>query len=416
MTSAGADRRRRAGGPVRRHPLDLVTVEQLFAALDAPTEDRVEGVDGRWMPLVDTLRAAGAPATAGELAGEDAAISAFRAARASVSPQPRRSARRLRRTVALAVLLGAGVATSVAAASDHLPAPVERLANHLLGALGLADRQPSPSPTPPPAVPTTVVGTAPPATAPPATIAVTAPPSAAVAIDTPPMAPVPGLQPTPTEGAVAPDADAPRRHRRSPPPRLTSMRWAGNTPRTRTAGMEAPVRSTRPASRPPRPASRPPRPASRPPRPARPRTPLDTPPPHPGRRRSLRARPRPRPASQRHRPVSRRSHRGRPRPRPVRARHRRVRPRPPPPRISAVRRRRRKASRRTDHPASATRATGPSRRRTPPADAALGAPAGRSVGDAGGRLVEVSGRGRVRLAGVVLDVGLVDQGQLAVRR
>ncbi len=210
MTSSGADRRRRTGGPVRRHPLDLVTAERLFAALDAPSEDRVEGIDGRWMPLVDTLRVAGASATPGELAGEDAAVSAFRAARASVSPLPRRSARRRRRTVALAVLLGAGVATSVAAASDHLPAPVERLADHLLGALGLADDQPSPSPTPPPAVPTTVVGTAPPATAPPATtIAVTAPPSAAVAIGTPPVAPVPGLQPTPTEGAVAPDADAP---------------------------------------------------------------------------------------------------------------------------------------------------------------------------------------------------------------
>ena len=55
MTSFNADHRRRAGGPGRRHPLDTVTAERLFAALDAPPEDRVEDIDRRWMALVDTL-------------------------------------------------------------------------------------------------------------------------------------------------------------------------------------------------------------------------------------------------------------------------------------------------------------------------------------------------------------------------
>jgi hypothetical protein len=98
---------------MKRHPLRPADVE------------RALGGAGPWPPdLVRLVAAAQAPASPGELAGEDAAVAAFRQARND-------SARPVRRTLArvVAVKVAAGVAIlaaggyAVAAATGAVPAP-----------------------------------------------------------------------------------------------------------------------------------------------------------------------------------------------------------------------------------------------------------------------------------------------------
>ncbi|MFC0439987.1 hypothetical protein [Kutzneria buriramensis] len=101
-----------------RHPLDRRTAERLL--------DGAPVAGGH--PLADLLAAATVPAGGGELAGEDAAVAAFRAARPGPVSHRRPSklknlanARIAAVAAAVAVILG-GVAT--AAATGYLPTPL----------------------------------------------------------------------------------------------------------------------------------------------------------------------------------------------------------------------------------------------------------------------------------------------------
>jgi hypothetical protein len=98
--------------------------------------------------LADLLRAASGPARPGELAGERAAVAAFRqeyaGAGPAVSDPPRRvpTRRTGRRVAVLAAVLAAGVlaGTGVAAGAGRLPAPLQRAAHDWI------DRVPEPDP------------------------------------------------------------------------------------------------------------------------------------------------------------------------------------------------------------------------------------------------------------------------------
>jgi hypothetical protein len=102
--------------------------------------------------VADLLRAASGPARPGELAGERAAVAAFRleyaaAATAGARPAPPRPARRAGRRVAVlaAALTAAALAgTGVAAAAGRLPAPLQRVAHDWI------DQVPEPGPGPRP--------------------------------------------------------------------------------------------------------------------------------------------------------------------------------------------------------------------------------------------------------------------------
>jgi hypothetical protein len=92
--------------------------------------------------LVRLLAAAAAPARPGELAGERAAVEAFRRAyRHPVERPRRRLGAALRRTVVVKVCVGAAVlflgGTALAAGTGELPAPAQQSAHDLLSPLGV---------------------------------------------------------------------------------------------------------------------------------------------------------------------------------------------------------------------------------------------------------------------------------------
>ncbi|TDC59147.1 hypothetical protein E1258_19035, partial [Micromonospora sp. KC207] len=93
-------------------PADRAESDRL---LDAARDGRASGT-GRTAedPLAALLTAAAAPARPGELAGEEAALAAFRAARAAPAPTPARAPRRRRRWIGAVAWLGALAATVTA--------------------------------------------------------------------------------------------------------------------------------------------------------------------------------------------------------------------------------------------------------------------------------------------------------------
>ncbi|MEV4508291.1 hypothetical protein AB0K00_04965 [Dactylosporangium sp. NPDC049525] len=115
--------------------------------------------------VADLLRAASGPARSGELAGERAAVAAFRqeyaagAGTASVrSELPRAIRHPGRRVAVLAAVLAAGVlaGTGVAAGAGRLPEPLQRAAHDWIDKVPEPDPRPRPeqtvraaSPTPP---------------------------------------------------------------------------------------------------------------------------------------------------------------------------------------------------------------------------------------------------------------------------
>ncbi|MEU7808203.1 MULTISPECIES: hypothetical protein [unclassified Micromonospora] len=110
---------RRSGGPA-----DRAETDRLLDAARAGTPPAAE-TD----PLTRLLSAAAGPATAGEVAGEDRAVAAFRAARAAPAPVPVpavRPRRRLRIAAALSGLAATAVAGVAFAAVrlDRHPDPV----------------------------------------------------------------------------------------------------------------------------------------------------------------------------------------------------------------------------------------------------------------------------------------------------
>ncbi|MEU0556121.1 hypothetical protein [Dactylosporangium sp. NPDC006015] len=115
-------------------------------------------------PLAGLLRAAAGPARPGELAGEQAAVDAFRrefAAGGAGAPVASRRARPPRRRVAvLAAALTAGVlaGVGVAAGAGRLPAPLQSAAHDWI------DQVPDHDPAPAPAAPTRTVRTVSPTT------------------------------------------------------------------------------------------------------------------------------------------------------------------------------------------------------------------------------------------------------------
>ncbi|MET8283017.1 hypothetical protein [Micromonospora sp. NPDC005174] len=152
--------------------------ERMF---DATRGDAVTDPDASVDPLAGLLAAAAGPVRPGELAGEEAAMAAFRAARAAPAPAVARRPRRLRLTTSAVAWLGALAATATAGVA--------------FAAAGL-DKAPDP---PPPAVPTS----APPSTTGPAATASTGPsgptpsrhplPSASPSVGTTPDGQVHGL-------------------------------------------------------------------------------------------------------------------------------------------------------------------------------------------------------------------------------
>lgn len=100
--------------------IDPITAERLMR--DARTGSPVGSE-----PLADLLAAAAAPARPGELAGEEAAVTAFLDAHLELTPQPRR--RSMLKSVlaktsvvaAVAVVGGGGVGVALAAGTGHLP-------------------------------------------------------------------------------------------------------------------------------------------------------------------------------------------------------------------------------------------------------------------------------------------------------
>ncbi|MBB5114311.1 hypothetical protein ACLQ2Y_03425 [Micromonospora echinospora] len=112
---------RRSGGPGDRAESDRL--------LDAARAGTPPGAEAD--PLTRLLSAAAGPATAGEVAGEDQAVAAFRAARAAPAPAPvsapaARPRRRLRIAAALSGLAATAVAGVAFAAVqlDRHPEPV----------------------------------------------------------------------------------------------------------------------------------------------------------------------------------------------------------------------------------------------------------------------------------------------------
>ncbi|MEU5908631.1 hypothetical protein ABZ780_30230 [Micromonospora sp. NPDC047467] len=117
-----------AGGPATpAHPRAGVDPPTAGASEAVPERNSASAAD----PLARLLAAAAAPARPGELAGEEAALAAFRAARASAAaPSVARRPRRRRLTTgalawigALAVTATAGAAFAAAAGLDLAPDP-----------------------------------------------------------------------------------------------------------------------------------------------------------------------------------------------------------------------------------------------------------------------------------------------------
>jgi hypothetical protein len=99
--------------------IDPITAEHLLRGARSGSPDEPE-------PLADLLAAAAAPARPGELAGEEAAVAAFREAR--LAPAHRRRRFLLRSVLvkasvvsAVAVVGGGGVGVALAAGTGHLP-------------------------------------------------------------------------------------------------------------------------------------------------------------------------------------------------------------------------------------------------------------------------------------------------------
>ncbi|MFI8803379.1 hypothetical protein [Micromonospora chalcea] len=110
---------RRSGGPADRAESDRLLDAARAGSPPGPQTD----------PLTRLLSAAAGPATAGEIAGEDRAVAAFRAARAAPAPGPVpavRPRRRLRIAAALSGLAATAVAGVAFAAVrlDRHPDPV----------------------------------------------------------------------------------------------------------------------------------------------------------------------------------------------------------------------------------------------------------------------------------------------------
>ncbi|WP_233607740.1 hypothetical protein [Micromonospora chalcea] len=106
---------RRSGGPADRAESDRLLDAARAGSPPGPQTD----------PLTRLLSAAAGPATAGEIAGEDRAVAAFRAARAGPVPAVR-PRRRLRIAAALSGLAATAVAGVAFAAVrlDRHPDPV----------------------------------------------------------------------------------------------------------------------------------------------------------------------------------------------------------------------------------------------------------------------------------------------------
>ncbi|MGC4856282.1 hypothetical protein ACLQ24_23605 [Micromonospora sp. DT4] len=148
---------------------------------DATDGDAVTNPDASADPLAGLLAAAAGPVRPGELAGEEAALAAFRAARADPAPAVARRPRRLRLTTGAVAWIGALAATATAGVA--------------FAAAGLEK-----APEPPPPLATT---SAPPSATGPAATASTAPsgstpsgrPSASVppSVGTPPDGQLHGL-------------------------------------------------------------------------------------------------------------------------------------------------------------------------------------------------------------------------------
>lgn len=98
--------------------IDPITAERLMR--DARSGPSVDSE-----PLADLLAAAAAPARPGELAGEEAALAAFRDARLELAPQPRRrfmlKSILVKASVVTAVAVVGGGGVALAASTGHLP-------------------------------------------------------------------------------------------------------------------------------------------------------------------------------------------------------------------------------------------------------------------------------------------------------
>lgn len=122
----------------RRPPAGTPPGDELDAVIDRLLADETcdpEAVPPDYRPLLRVVRAARAPWTDGERAGEDGAVACFRAARGSA--RRRRPGRRRIRAVVVVVAVVAGSATSVAARNLDLPPRVGGLAFDLLTARGV---------------------------------------------------------------------------------------------------------------------------------------------------------------------------------------------------------------------------------------------------------------------------------------
>ncbi|MEH1165866.1 hypothetical protein V6V47_10830 [Micromonospora sp. CPCC 205539] len=161
-------------------PADRAETERL---LDANRADTPAGPD---TALARLIAAAAGPARPGELAGEQAALAAFRAARADPTPTAAGRPHRRRLTTGLSAWIGAVAVTATAGAAfaavtlDRTPVPAPPATS-------------SPRPTPAVARPSSDDRTDPPSrpTAPGTGSAPTGPPSAT---GTPSVGPVPGKQ------------------------------------------------------------------------------------------------------------------------------------------------------------------------------------------------------------------------------
>ncbi len=119
----------------RRNGIDRSTAERML------TGHRRRGP----RPLIDLLSAASAPAHAAELAGEQAAVAAFRAAAQPTAEESaiNHRARKPRLAAKLVVAGGAAAFVSVgglalAASTGTLPAPAQAVAHHAFGGLPAA--------------------------------------------------------------------------------------------------------------------------------------------------------------------------------------------------------------------------------------------------------------------------------------
>ena len=112
--------------------LDRSTAERLLAGRVTPSD-----APPAYAPVARVLRAAAAPATPGELAGEEAALAAFAGATRSPHPTHRRSPvlTRLATAKAVAAIVTATLTAGgvVAAATGKLPEPAQRIARQAGG-------------------------------------------------------------------------------------------------------------------------------------------------------------------------------------------------------------------------------------------------------------------------------------------